>query len=267
MLAMPPLSLPADPAVLIFLAGVFLFGSVINGLLGFGLALVAVNATANVIDVKLGVLTLSIIAPFLSSSQLRHNWSYFHGWSRLRSLTLGAIVGTVFGAQLLVNLPTWAIGLALGIFTVWFAIDRLRRDRPAVAKTTEQRMAPVAGFVGGTMNSALGASGPIFGSYLYAIGLKGREFAFGISVVFFIQALVRVGSFAALGQFNASILSMAFVLFWPSVAGQYIGQALQGRVDSKAFQRVLLAVLLISSLNLLLQGGRGLLGFLGIPIR
>ena len=261
---MPTLALPVDPPALVFLAAVFLFGSVINGLLGFGLALVAVNAMATVIDVKVGILTLSVIAPFLSSSQLRHNWAYFHSWSRLRSLTLGAIVGTVFGAQLLVYLPTWVIGLALGLFTVQFTIDRLRRERPAVAKSTEQRLAPVAGFIGGTTNSALGASGPIFGSYLYAIGLSGREFAFGISVVFFIQALVRVGSFAALGQFNEFIMSMAFVLFWPSVAGQYIGQALQGRVDPKLFQRILLVLLLVSSANLMIQGVRGMLAAFGI---
>lgn len=261
-----PLVIPVDPAVLLFLALLFLGGSIVNGLIGFGLALVAVNATANVIDPKTGVVVLSVIAPFLSSSQLRHNWSYFHGWSRLRSLTAWAIVGTVFGAQLLVYLPTWAIGLALGIFTIQFAIDRLRRERPAVARTTERRMAPVVGFVGGTTNSALGASGPIFGSYLYAIGLTGREFAFGISVVFFIQALVRLGSFAVLGQFNPAILSLAFVLFWPSVIGQYVGQALQGRVDTRLFQRILLAVLLVSSANLLLQGGRGLLGWLGVRV-
>jgi len=259
-------SLPAELPALVFLAAVFLFGSIINGLLGFGLALVAVNAMATVIDVKVGILTLSVIAPFLSSSQLRHNWAYFHSWSRLRSLTLGAIVGTVFGAQLLVNLPTWAIGLALGVFTVQFTIDRLRRERPAVNKSTEQRLAPVAGFIGGTTNSALGAPGPIFGSYLYAIGLAGGEFAFVISVVFFIQALVRVGSFAALGQFNPSILTLAFILFWPSFAGQHIGQALQGRVDSKLFQRILLVLLLVSSINLLVQGVRGMLAAFGVTL-
>src|SRR4029079_11297801 len=88
----PPLSPSVDPAILLFLAAVFLFGSIINGMIGFGLAPVAVTLSASVIDGTTVVVTRSVIARCLSSSQRRHNWSLFHSWSRLRSLTLGAIV-------------------------------------------------------------------------------------------------------------------------------------------------------------------------------
>ena len=261
---MPAFSLPVEPAIVAFLVAVFLGGSIVNGLVGFGLALVAVNAMATVMDPKASVVVMSLISPFMSGYQLIHNWSLFSSWSRLRSLMAGAIVGTVVGAQLLVLLPTWAIALALGLFTVQFTIDRLRRDRPAVAKSTEQRLAPLAGFAGGMTNGALGVSGPIFGSYLFAIGLRGREFAFGISVVFFIQALVRLGALAVADQFAAPLLSLALVLLVPALLGQHIGQAYQGRVNPDHFQRVLLLILFISSVNMLVQGGRGLLVWLGV---
>jgi hypothetical protein len=260
------MTLPVDALVVVILAMVFLLGSVINGLVGFGLALVAVNAVATFLDPKSGVVVISLIAPFLSSSQLRYNWAYFHSWSRLRSMVAGAVVGSLLGAQLLVLLPTWAIGIALGVFTVQFTIDRLRRERPQVTQRTERRLAPVAGLIGGTTNSALGASGPIYGSYLYAIGLRGREFAFGISVVFFVQAMVRLFSLIGLGQVTAPLFALALALFLPSFIGQHIGQYLQGRVDPKLFQRVLLAVLLISALNILLQSGRGALAALGVGL-
>ena len=56
-------------------------------------------------------------------------------------------------------------------------------------------MAPVAGFFSGMTNGALGASGPVAGSFLLAIGLRGREFIFGISLVFVFQAAFRIGLF------------------------------------------------------------------------
>lgn len=255
-----------EPLVLIVLMFTFLGGALINGLIGMGLALVAVNVMANVMEPKAAVVIMSLISPFMSGYQLRHNWSFISGWGRFRSLIIGSILGSIVGAQLLVLLPAWAIALALGLFTSQFVIDRMRRERPALARTTEKRLAPVVGFVAGITNSALGASGPVTGSYLLALGMRGREFVFGISVIFFVQALVRMGSLAALGQYTLPLAQMSFVFLWPALLGQYLGQRYQGRVKPALFQRVLLAVLLVSAANMLLQGSRGLIGWLGISL-
>jgi uncharacterized membrane protein YfcA len=250
--------------VLIVLIAVYLGGAIINGLIGMGLAILAVNAVAAAIDPKSAVVVMSLISPFLSGYQLIHNRAYVKGWRKYGNLVLWAGIGTMVGAQVLVLLPTWAIALCLGVFTVQFIIDRLRKERPAMHETRARRLAPIAGLVGGTTNSALGASGPIIGSYLYAIGLRGPEFAFAISVVFFMSALMRVGSLAVLGQMSVPLATLSFVLLVPALLGQHIGQRYQGRADPKVFTRILLVTLLISSANMLLQGGRGLLAFLGV---
>ena len=143
-----------DPLILLLLVVTFFGGALINGLIGMGLALVAVNVMANVMEPKSAVVIMSLIAPFLSSYQLRHNWSFIAGWARFRSLIVGSIAGSIVGAQLLVILPAWAIALALGLFTAQFVVDRMRRERPALAHHTERRLAPVVGFVAGTTNSA-----------------------------------------------------------------------------------------------------------------
>jgi uncharacterized membrane protein YfcA len=255
-----------EPAILAFLIAVYLGGAVINGLIGMGLAILAVNAVAAALDPKAAVVVMSLISPFLSGYQLLHNRAYVKGWDRYRSLVLWAGIGTIFGAQILVLLPTWAIALLLGAFTVQFIVDRLRVERPALREATARRLAPIAGLVGGTTNSALGASGPIIGSYLFAIGLRGPEFAFAISVVFFLSALMRVASLAALGQMTVPLATLSFVLLVPAMLGQHIGQRYQGRADPRLFTRIMLVTLLISSLNMLLQGGRGLFAFLGIAV-
>jgi uncharacterized membrane protein YfcA len=266
MARMPAFALPVELPALLFLAAVYLGGAVINGLVGFGLALVAVNALATVLNPKAGVIVMSLIAPLMSGYQLRHNWSLLEGWGRLRSLLAWAILGSLIGIVLLVSLPTWAIAIALGLFTVQFTIDRMRRERPAMAEHRERRLAPVAGLVGGITNSALGASGPIFGSYLFAIGLRGKEFAFGISVVFFVMALVRLTSLAVAGQYTLPLVQLAFICFFPAIVGQHLGQTYQGRVDPRMFQRVLLAVLLVSSVNMLIQGVTAMLRAFGVAI-
>jgi hypothetical protein len=259
-----PVNLPADPPVLVFLVLAFLGGAVINGLTGLGLALVAVNAVAATMDPKTAVVLMSLVAPFLSSYQLLHNRAYIASWRRLRSLVAGAAVGSVLGANLLVALPTWVIALGLGLFTAQFVADRIRRERPQMAKGTERRLAPMVGLLSGATNSAVGASGPVVGAYLIAIGMRGREFAFAVSMVFMVQAFVRVGSFATLGQYTLPLAVMAFILLWPALLGQYLGMRYQTALNPRVFHRILLGVLLVSSLYMTWSGLRGLGGALGL---
>jgi uncharacterized membrane protein YfcA len=121
----------------------------------------------------------------------------------------------------------------------------------------------VAGLVSGITNSALGASGPIIGSYLIAIGLRGREFAFGISLVFFTQGLLRGAFFAVLGQYTLPLLITGLLLIVPAMLGQRVGLVFQGRINAAMFRRVILIVLLISSVNMLWTGIQGLLKAIG----
>jgi hypothetical protein len=170
----------------------------------------------------------------------------------------------VLGANLLVALPTWVIALGLGLFTAQFVADRIRRERPQMAKGTERRLAPMVGLLSGATNSAVGASGPVVGAYLIAIGMRGREFAFAVSMVFMVQAFVRVGSFATLGQYTLPLAVMAFILLWPALLGQYLGMRYQTALNPRVFHRILLGVLLVSSLYMTWSGLRGLGGALGL---
>lgn len=248
-----------EPLVLVVLVVVIATGAFVNGMIGFGFALLAVNALASALGAKHGVVVMSLLAPILSGYQLWHNRAHLGTSARLRSLILGAVAGSFVGAQLLIILPGWAISLALGAFTVEFVIETMRRERPPLAPDTERRLAPLAGLVSGTTNAALGASGPVVGSYLIAIGLRGREFAFGISLVFFIQAIVRGALFLALGQYTLPLAMAALTLIVPALVGQRVGLLFQGRLKAVMFQRIVLIVLLISSVNLLLTGLQGLL--------
>ncbi len=255
--------MPVEPAVLLGLIAVVAVGAFVNGVIGFGFALVAVNILASALGAKQGVVVISLMSPGMSAYQLWHNRAYSTIASRLRVLLLGAMAGSFIGAHLLVILPDWAISLALGAFTVEFVIERLRRERPPLATAIERRLAPLAGVVSGMTNGALGASGPVAGSYLIAIGLRGREFAFGISLVFFLQGIVRGAMFFTLGQYTWPLVFAALALIVPSIVGQRIGFVFQDRLDPRLFQRIILVVLLFGSANMLVAGVEGLRTALG----
>ena len=125
---------------------------------------------------------------------------------------------------------------------------------------TQRVLAPAVGLAAGMMNGSLGASGPVLGSYLHAIGLRKREFAFAISVVFATMGLLRVGLLAGLGAYTTATFALGVGLFLPAVVGQRVGFRLQGRMDARRFELAIFSVLVLAAGNLILKGAQGALG-------
>jgi uncharacterized protein len=240
-----------EPAALAALVGLVVVAAFINGTIGFGFALLAVNALAFIFGAKSGVIVMSVLAPIVSGLQLWHHRRRRSLARRLGAMIAGGVVGTLIGTQLLVFLPAAIISLALGLFTIGYVLDSLRAERPPIGGATQRWLGPVAGVVGGTSNGALGASGPVFGTYLTAIGLRGADFAFAISMAFFSLALVRIGLLAALGQYTLELVAVGLALAVPSVLGQQAGLSFKGRLPERTLYRAVLIVLLVAGLNLL----------------
>ena len=248
-----------EPALLAVLVLAVSLAAFINGTIGFGFALLAVNALAVVIGAKSGVVVMSLLAPVVSGLQLLHHRAFMPPLRRLAWLLGGALVGSIVGTQLFVALPSPLISIALGVFTVAYVALTLPGDRPPLADVTERRLAPLAGFVGGLSNGALGASGPVFGTYLTAIGLRGRDFAAAIAGMFFSLSVLRIGQLALLDQYSAPLLAIAAVLVLPSVLVQRVGLWFRGRLPAALVYRGVLIVLALAGLSLIGRGVDGLI--------
>jgi len=214
---------------------------------------------ANLLGSKEAVILMSLLTPLMAGLQLVRYRRFRPTWRRFRVLLAGAIVGSIVGTPLLVVLPGPAISIALGAFTVYYVLTSWREDRAPIASTTERRLAPVAGFVGGITNSTIGASGPVFGAYLVALGLRGSEFAFAISLSFFTMSILRASILGALQQYSLAFVTAALILFIPAVSMQRVGFFLHDRAPTRLLHRLVLVILLIASANLLWRGLVGVL--------
>lgn len=257
---MATLQVTFDAPLIVGLVGLLTVAAFVNGTIGFGFALLAVNALAAVLDAKTGVIVMSVITPITTGLQSWHHRDRRDVLPRLRAMIAASLVGSLVGTQLLVRLPGHAITLALGVFTIWFAVRSMRAERPPMAGSTERWLGPIAGVVGGISNGALGASGPVFGSYLTAIGLRGADFAFAISIAFFAMAILRIGLLAALDQYTLTIVGTGLALAVPAVLGQRVGFWFRGRLRTRALYRGVLVVLLVAGVNLLVRAALAMAG-------
>jgi uncharacterized membrane protein YfcA len=253
-----------DPLLLGIMIISLFIGGMVNGLIGLGFALFALNFLAVALGTKAGILVMSLLGPFPAGYQMWRTRAQWRTWVRLRSLLAGAVVGSLVGTPLLVLLPVWVISIGLGLVTLQFVVDQAVRSGPPISAGVERRLAPIAGFFSGLSNGALGAAGPVAGSFLLSLGLRGPEFVFGISTVFTFLSVLRVLLFGVAGQYTQELLLISAALLIPSMGGQAIGLRLQGRANPKVFKRVLLAVLFVGSVSLLLRGGQGMLEHFGL---
>lgn len=245
---MPELVLPIVVGLIVFLS------ALINGAVGFGFALIGVLTLAFVLDPRTVVIVLSVVTPALSVTQVWHHREYRGVLRRLGVLLVAGSIGCIVGTQLLVFLPTWALSLAMGLFAMAYVLITIGRRRPPLSARVERALGPFVGFLAGTLNGAIGASGPILGPYLHAIGLHTRAFGFAISSVFTVMALVRIASIAALGAYTTTTLMLSALIVVPAIVGQQFGFALQRRIDHRRFEVALLAVVGLSGINLLVRG-------------
>lgn len=243
-----------DFALVVALVGIMTVASVLNGIAGFGFALVAVAGMAVLLEPKPAVVLMSLVTPVLTTTQMHYHWAFRQVTRRLPSVLFGAAVGAVVGTQLLIVLPGFVLAIALGAFALWFAVRSLRSEPRRMTSAVERRIAPGVGLIAGITNGSLGASGPILGSYLIAIGLRGREFVFAISVIFGVMAAVRVTTLGIAGEYTAVIVALGIGLAVPAYFSQRLGFWLQGRLSPVGFQYAILIMLFVVSSYLLYRG-------------
>lgn len=253
----PSLPLLAGVAGVVFLAGA------INGLAGFGFALVGTMALATVVDPATAVVFMIVpilaanlaLARELSARQLRTCGR------RFAPLIAAALAGTVLGMAVLDRLPAAPLRVGLGLLTVGFvATAQNRLALPGLARAREGCFVET----GPAMAGVGGVSGLVFGgtnvgvqviAFLRSCDLSHGLFVGVVAMVFLGLNAIRVGVAGALGLYpDAALFGLSVVAAVPTLLGVAAGQRLRDRVAERTRRLAVLGLLSIIGLRLLLGG-------------
>ncbi len=257
------MALAPTPAVAATLVVVVFVAGTINGVAGFGFALVGTMALATVVDPATAVVFM--IVPVLSANatlvrELSADDLRSCG-RRFAPLVGSALVGTVLGMVALDSLPAGPLRVGLGGVTLAFV-------------ATAQNIAPLPGVEGtkdrcfvespAAMAGVGGVSGLLFGgtnvgvqliAYLRSCDLAHGLFVGVVAMVFLGLNAVRVGVAAALGMYpGLALVGVSVAAAVPAVAGVRSGQRLRGRVDERTRRAVVLGLLTVIGVRLVLGG-------------
>lgn len=257
------MSLTLTPAFVGVLAVVVLVAGAINGVAGFGFAVVGTMALATVIEPATSVVFM--IVPILSV-----NLSLVRELSvgelrtcgrRFTPLILAALVGTVVGMAVLDRVPEAPLRTGLGVVALAFV-------------ASVQEVVPVPGLQGArdrcfvetplAMGGVGGASGLLFGgtnvgvqliAYLRSCDLPHGLFIGVAAMVFLGLNAIRVGAAALFGLYPSSTVALASVAaIVPAVVGVAVGRRFRDRIDERRRDAVVLGLLTVIGTRLVLGG-------------
>ncbi len=240
-----------------------LVAGVVNGVAGFGFAVVATMGLAVVVDPTTAVTFMIVpmvgvnlaLVRELSGTQLRSCGRRF--WP----LILTALVGTVVGMVALETVPTTPLRVGLGVITLGFVATVQRvLALPGRTRVTEgcfvESPTGMAGV--GTISGVL-FGGTNVGVQLVAF-LRSCDLAHGlfvgvVALVFVGINTVRIGVAAGLGFYpDVAFIAGSAVAVLPAVSGVALGQRLRQRIPERTRRGAVLALLSVIGLRLVLAG-------------
>lgn len=257
------MSVTLSPTFVGLLVVVVVVAGAVNGVAGFGFAVVGTMALATVLDPATAVVFMIVPILAVNVSLVRDLTAteLQACGRRFGPLVLAALVGTVVGMAALERVPEAPLRLGLGIVALAFVAG-------------VQNLVPIPGRAGVkercfvetplAMVGVGGASGLLFGgtnvgvqliAYLRSCDLSHGLFVGVVAMVFLGLNAVRVAAAAAFGLYPSATVAMAsMAAAVPAVVGVAVGKRFRTSIDEQHRRAVVLGLLSVIGVRLVLGG-------------
>ena len=221
-------------------AVVFL-ASAVQGVSGFGFALVALAILPVFLEMKFAVPLVGVFGWFTSMAlgwQLRHDMKA----ARVLPLLVGGVVGAPIGATFLKEVDAaaaiGALGALLLAYTTWALLGRAPAPREF-----PRSVATGVGVVAGVLSGAFGTSGPPLVAYTTLTPWSRDQIKATLQAFFVFAGGLTISLYIYMGLLTSDMVQLNLLLTPALLLGVFAGARLARHVDQAAFRRLLLASL------------------------
>jgi len=227
---------------LILISFIFFLAGLVQGMSGFGSALIAMPLLTLFIDVKIAV-PLCMLHSVLMTSYLSLSLKDHMEKKKILPLLIGSLPGIYFGVTLLKNVESDLIKLLLGILIISYsAYSLFLKPRP---RDLHKAWAYIAGFCTGFIGSAFSAGGPPTIIYTTLTGWSKDYIKATLTGFFLTSAIITAIVHASSGLTTALVIKYFFASSAFVLIGVYAGTKLYKRVSTEVYIKVILILLVI----------------------
>jgi uncharacterized protein len=243
-----------DSGTLILIAVAFLLGGFSKGGVGFGLPLIAmpIMAYAMPIPLAIGLMTVPIV--------MSNVWQAFSSglhvamFRRFWTLIVALIIATALAAHILTRVDQGAVSIFIGVLVALFVLSQAMSFRISVSQNAEARMKPIIGVLSGFLGGISGIFGPPLLTFLVALKLPKEEFLCAVGLIYLTGIFPLFATLIYNGVITVQALGVSLAACVPLFVGVTTGAWMRNRVSATVFQRVVLIMLFLVSMNLIRRG-------------
>ena len=240
-----------DSVIIIGLA--FAFGGILKGATGVGAPILAVPVVAVFFDIPFAVTIFSL--PNLLPN-IWQAWAYRDQrmpWNFAARFAIAGGVGAAVGTFLLIRLPTEFLSLFLAGMVFVYIGFRLFQPKWRLGYPLAVKLALPIGLFAGALQGSSGLSAPASLTFLTAMRLERGQFMSTVSMFFVGLGVVQVPLLISYGMLNRDTALISAAAVMPLVAFMPVGARLARHISPEKFDRILLIILTILSLNLVVD--------------
>jgi uncharacterized membrane protein YfcA len=227
-----------------------------QSLTGFGFALVMVPLLSLIWDVKLAVVTtalLNTVAILPLTVEVRRR---IHPW-KVVPLILGSLLGIPAGIVILDRIDPQALkilvaAVVIAASLVLYFAPRMRLERGGVGSPL------LAGMLSGMLRASTSMGGPPAVLYMLSREREMEEFRSTLLAFFLPSSLLTVIGLAIVGRMTPEVMGTSGVALPALAAGLLAGAWLRLRVRQELFRTVVLAVLVFTSIGVIVSASGAL---------
>jgi uncharacterized membrane protein YfcA len=244
------LAAPPSAALLAAVAGAFVLGGLVKGLLGVGLPLVIVPLLALVIPSPKAIALMGIPIVLSNVWQAADSGHVGSALRRFGPLLAALAVSTAITARLTLGLPAEVLNRLVAAALLLAVVLMAWHPALDIDARAERRWGVGAGLLSGLLGGVSSLMGPVMITYLVALRLPREVFVGSISVIYLVGALPLIAAMVSMDVMGVPEALLSVLALAPMFAGMAIGRRLRQRVGEAAFRRLLLGFLTLVAILL-----------------
>jgi len=238
---------------MLFISIIFLAAGLIQGLSGFGSALVAMPLLTLFIDVKTAV-PLCILHSVLMTSYLSFKLRDHMDKRKILPLLAGSLPGIYMGVTFLKNVDADLIKFLLGLLIASYSLYSLLVH--AKPRQIHRIWAYLAGFGTGFIGSAFSAGGPPAIIYTTLTGWSKDHIKATLTGFFLASAIITAVVHAASGLTNMLVIQYFLTSSVFAFVGVFAGSLFYSRISRDRYIKIILIILFLLGIMMMLTGSR-----------
>ena len=231
------------------IALVVFIAAAVQGVLGFGGALIAMPLLVALVGVQTATPAFALIgtlATLLNAIRWRAHVTLGDLVQLVVPAALGIPIGVLFLARVDANVVTRTLGAILILYAVYNLLGQ------AVPPLRHRAWAVIAGFSSGILSGAFNTGGPPVIVFADARGWTAERFRGNLQTYFVLTSVFIVLSHALTGHFTPVVWRTALIGVPALLVGQLLGVRLCRYLNPDAFRRLVLVFLLLLGGQLLI---------------